>query len=110
MVEFTFVGTSIIFFFCFDRFLRSLFSLLPLLIFLFSLFSPRFLFLSPFRPPIPILIVLLIPISDAKLMARDVQTALHEIVQEQGNMNEVEGNEFITKLINTGRYLSDVWS
>eukprot|EP01128_Nolandella_sp_AFSM9_P005097 TRINITY_DN2418_c0_g1_i1.p1 TRINITY_DN2418_c0_g1~~TRINITY_DN2418_c0_g1_i1.p1 ORF type:complete len:674 (+),score=168.86 TRINITY_DN2418_c0_g1_i1:118-2139(+) len=47
---------------------------------------------------------------DAKLMARDVQHALHEIVMTHGKMDKEEADAYITRLINTGKYLSDVWS
>lgn len=46
---------------------------------------------------------------DSKLMARDVDLMLHQIVQEQGHLNEAEARMYIKKLKTSGRYLRDVY-
>ena len=43
-------------------------------------------------------------------MAREVQTALLQIIQEEGEMDAIGASEYIKKLQKRGRYLQDVWS
>ncbi|XP_062341507.1 NADPH--cytochrome P450 reductase-like isoform X1 [Osmerus eperlanus] len=47
---------------------------------------------------------------DAKNMARDVQNAFHEIVQEEGGLTHTQAVAYIKKLMTKGRYSQDVWS
>lgn len=47
---------------------------------------------------------------DAKNMAKDVQTALHEIGEELGGMTRTQSTDYIKKLMAKGRYSQDVWS
>uniref|UniRef100_A0A8C9Z5T8 NADPH--cytochrome P450 reductase n=1 Tax=Sander lucioperca TaxID=283035 RepID=A0A8C9Z5T8_SANLU len=47
---------------------------------------------------------------DAKNMAKDVQTALHEIGEELGGMTRTQATDYIKKLMTKGRYSQDVWS
>lgn len=51
-------------------------------------------------------------LSDAKNMARDVQSSLVEIIASEGAMDKQKAEEFIKKLQSGSapRYLSDVWS
>ncbi len=46
---------------------------------------------------------------DAKRMAKDVDAALREIVQQQGGMSTEEANEYVEKLKNDKRYKRDVY-
>ena len=50
------------------------------------------------------------PSSDARNMAREVQTALLQIIQEEGDMDASGASEYMKKLQKRGRYLQDVWS
>ena len=43
-------------------------------------------------------------------MAREVQTALLQIIQEEGGMDASGASEYMKKLQKRGRYLQDVWS
>lgn len=43
-------------------------------------------------------------------MAKDVQTALHEIAEEMGGMMRAQATDYIKKLMTKGRYSQDVWS
>ncbi|KAM7413157.1 hypothetical protein PAMA_020506 [Pampus argenteus] len=47
---------------------------------------------------------------DAKNMAKDVQTAFHEIAEELGGMTRTQATDYIKKLMTKGRYSQDVWS
>ena len=47
---------------------------------------------------------------DARNMAKDVQTALYEIVEELGGMSRTQAVDYIKKLMTKGRYSQDVWS
>ncbi|PWV05866.1 putative NADPH--cytochrome P450 reductase [Trypanosoma cruzi] len=47
---------------------------------------------------------------DAKYMAKDVERALLEILQEKALMSEEDAQAYLAKLNNIGRYLKDVWS
>uniref|UniRef100_A0A672HRS4 NADPH--cytochrome P450 reductase n=1 Tax=Salarias fasciatus TaxID=181472 RepID=A0A672HRS4_SALFA len=47
---------------------------------------------------------------DARNMAKDVQTALHEIAEELGGMTRTQATDYIKKLMTKGRYSQDVWS
>ena len=48
--------------------------------------------------------------SDARNMARDVQSTLAQIVQECGHMSAEAAVDYVKKLQKRGRYLQDVWS
>ena len=50
------------------------------------------------------------PLSDARNMARSVQSTLIQILEEHGGMSNQEAVEYIKKLQKRGRYLQDVWS
>ena len=47
---------------------------------------------------------------DARNMARDVQNALLQIVEQHGSKSSTEAAEYVKKLQKRGRYLQDVWS
>ncbi|XP_067451992.1 P450 (cytochrome) oxidoreductase b [Thunnus thynnus] len=47
---------------------------------------------------------------DAKNMAKDVQTAFHEIAEELGGLTRTQATDYIKKLMTKGRYSQDVWS
>ena len=42
-------------------------------------------------------------------MAKDVEAALYQIVQQHGKMSEIETREYIKKLRTDKRYLRDVY-
>jgi sulfite reductase (NADPH) flavoprotein alpha-component len=46
---------------------------------------------------------------DAKRMARDVDAALHAIVQQQGRLSREEAEAFVARLRKEGRYAKDVY-
>ncbi len=46
---------------------------------------------------------------DAKRMAKDVDAALRQIVQQQGGLEVEEANEYVEKLKNEKRYRRDVY-
>jgi len=46
---------------------------------------------------------------DMQNMAKDVDRALHEIVQEQGHLDEKGAKDFMARLKKEGRYLRDVY-
>jgi sulfite reductase (NADPH) flavoprotein alpha-component len=46
---------------------------------------------------------------DAKRMAKDVDTALHNIVAEQGNLTPTQAADYIKQLKKDGRYQRDVY-
>ena len=46
---------------------------------------------------------------DAEHMAKSVDTALHDIVSEQGKFNPQQTKEYIANLVKTGRYSRDVY-
>jgi len=46
---------------------------------------------------------------DMKHMAKDVDLALHEIVQEQGNLDEQGAKKYVSHIRKEGRYLRDVY-
>jgi len=46
---------------------------------------------------------------DAKVMAKDVQTALKNIILEKIAKTEEEANNYIADLQKEGRYATDVW-
>lgn len=46
---------------------------------------------------------------DAKRMAKDVDNALKQIAQQQGNMDEVAAKAFVQKMTKDGRYQRDVY-
>tara|TARA_R110002049_G_scaffold2743_5_gene21241 strand:+ start:132741 stop:134288 length:1548 start_codon:yes stop_codon:yes gene_type:complete len=46
---------------------------------------------------------------DAQRMAKDVDDALQKIVQEHGNMDEHDANEFLKSMAKSKRYLRDVY-
>ena len=46
---------------------------------------------------------------DASRMAKDVDQALHEIVQQQGGMSAEQANAYIKKMKNESRYCRDVY-
>jgi sulfite reductase (NADPH) flavoprotein alpha-component len=46
---------------------------------------------------------------DAKRMAKDVDAALRQVVQQQGGLNPEEANEYVEKLKNEKRYRRDVY-
>jgi NADPH-ferrihemoprotein reductase len=48
--------------------------------------------------------------SDAKSMARDVNTALIQVAQSYGGMDETSATNYIKDLRSKGRYQEDVWS
>lgn len=43
-------------------------------------------------------------------MARDVHNILLKVVQEKGNMTEMEAADYIKKMDSQKRYSTDVWS
>lgn len=43
-------------------------------------------------------------------MARDVHNILLKVVQEKGNMTELEATDYIKKMESQKRYSTDVWS
>lgn len=43
-------------------------------------------------------------------MAKDVQTAFHEIAEELGGLTRTQATDYIKKLMTKGRYSQDVWS
>ncbi|XP_010869620.2 P450 (cytochrome) oxidoreductase b isoform X1 [Esox lucius] len=47
---------------------------------------------------------------DARNMARDVQTAFYEIIEELGGVTRAQATDYIKKLMTKGRYSQDVWS
>ena len=47
---------------------------------------------------------------DAKMMAKDVQNILVEIVKTHGQRSEEEAQAFIKKMETQKRYSADVWS
>ncbi|XP_073471314.1 NADPH--cytochrome P450 reductase isoform X2 [Aquarana catesbeiana] len=47
---------------------------------------------------------------DARNMARDVQNAFYDIVEEFGKMDHALAVDYIKKLMTKGRYSQDVWS
>ncbi|KAK0083960.1 hypothetical protein PV325_007857 [Microctonus aethiopoides] len=47
---------------------------------------------------------------DARNMARDVHNILLKVVQEKGNMTEMEAADYIKKMDSQKRYSTDVWS
>lgn len=47
---------------------------------------------------------------DARNMARDVQNAFYDIVEEFGKMDHSQAVDYIKKLMTKGRYSQDVWS
>jgi NADPH-ferrihemoprotein reductase len=47
---------------------------------------------------------------DARHMARDVQTALLQVIQEEGGLDSHTASEYVKKLQKRNRYLQDVWS
>ncbi|XP_077338307.1 NADPH--cytochrome P450 reductase isoform X1 [Lithobates pipiens] len=47
---------------------------------------------------------------DARNMARDVQNAFYDIVEELGKMDHALAVDYIKKLMTKGRYSQDVWS
>ena len=52
----------------------------------------------------------MLPYSDARHMARDVQNALLGLIQEEGGMDEQAASDYVKKLHKRNRYLQDVWS
>ena len=48
--------------------------------------------------------------SDARNMARDVQSTLLTILEDHGGMDDQAAAEYVKKLQKRGRYLQDVWS
>ena len=46
---------------------------------------------------------------DAKRMAKDVDAALRQIVQQEGGKDAEEANEYVEKLKNEKRYKRDVY-
>lgn len=46
---------------------------------------------------------------DAEFMAKDVDAALHKIVEEQGQMSPEQAKEFVKNLRKEGRYLRDIY-
>lgn len=49
-------------------------------------------------------------LSDARNMAKDVQTAFYEIAEEHGAMTHTQAVDYVKKLMTKGRYSQDVWS
>ncbi|XP_063060939.1 P450 (cytochrome) oxidoreductase b isoform X1 [Engraulis encrasicolus] len=47
---------------------------------------------------------------DARNMARDVQSAFHEMAVELGGMTHTQAVDYVKKLMTKGRYSQDVWS
>lgn len=43
-------------------------------------------------------------------MAKDVQMAFYEIVEELGGMTRTQATDYVKKLMTKGRYSQDVWS
>ena len=54
--------------------------------------------------------VLILSSSDAKAMARDVNTVLLEIVQEHGGKTLEEATAFVKSMKSKGHYVVDAWS
>ena len=48
-------------------------------------------------------------LGDAERMAKDVDKALHDIVMEQGDMNEAQAKRYVETLSSEHRYLRDVY-
>ena len=46
---------------------------------------------------------------DAEYMAKSVDTALHDVVSEQGKLNPLQTKEYIADLVQSGRYVKDVY-
>jgi NADPH-dependent sulfite reductase flavoprotein alpha-component len=46
---------------------------------------------------------------DAEKMAKDVDKVLHEIIQQQGNMDQQQADEYVEKLKQDKRYIRDVY-
>ncbi len=46
---------------------------------------------------------------DAEYMAKSVDTALHDVVSEQGKLNPQQTKEYIADLVESGRYVKDVY-
>lgn len=47
---------------------------------------------------------------DARSMALDVRNIVLKVIQEKGNMSEVDAVAFIKKMESQKRYSADVWS
>eukprot|EP01134_Creolimax_fragrantissima_P001060 CFRG1060T1 len=47
---------------------------------------------------------------DARNMAKDIHSILHDLIVENGKMTSNDAEVFIKNLQNTGRYAQDVWS
>ncbi|XP_041948537.1 NADPH--cytochrome P450 reductase-like isoform X1 [Alosa sapidissima] len=47
---------------------------------------------------------------DARNMARDVQSALHQVAEEVGGLTHTQAVDYYKRLMTKGRYSQDVWS
>ena len=47
---------------------------------------------------------------DALRMAKDVDAALHQIIAEQGDMDEAGAKDYVKKMKKDKRYLRDVYA
>lgn len=47
---------------------------------------------------------------DARNMARDVQSALHQVAEEVGGLTHSQAVDYYKRLMTKGRYSQDVWS
>ena len=47
---------------------------------------------------------------DGAKMAKDVHTALSEILEQEGSMSPLQAKDFLSAMTKDGRYVRDIWS
>ena len=47
---------------------------------------------------------------DGMHMAKDVQNKLNEILCKQGNLSALDADKLLKDMLNSGRYVRDIWS